>query len=420
MKRIDGASPEAFASDFVPVPILDVELDDRIEPPALCGPVRLLVRSGGAPVGFLPFSVTERHRQLDDLRPEIRAALPALADVLTPATAGVGRAPGSAGRSPLTVTVVVTACEASPGLLGTLRSLLRQSQPADEIILVDNRPETSGLAGFLAGSDLPGVRLLLSPRPGVSHARNDGLAHARGDIVAYTDDDVMIDANWLRNIAAAFTDDSVGCVTGLVLPWELETPAQALFEQFGGFSKGFRRKVFEIGSTGEGALYPYCAGIFGTGANCAFRAESLRAVGGFDAHLGTGTPALGGEDLDIHLTMVRSGYRLVYEPGALIRHRHHRDYPDLRRQVFTYGAGLSAMLTKRWMSAGAERREIAARILPGMRHLLSPESEKNAAKTDSYPLVLTFAELLGICIGPFAYCYSRLSARFGGRYSSRR
>ena len=39
---------------------------------------------------------------------------------------------------------------------------------------------------------------------------------------------------------------NVACVTGLVLPLELETPAQVLFEEFGGFNKGFTRRVFDL------------------------------------------------------------------------------------------------------------------------------------------------------------------------------
>ena len=34
-------------------------------------------------------------------------------------------------------------------------------------------------------------------------------------------------------------------MTGLVVPGEMETPAQWLFEEFGGFSKGYRRRVYD-------------------------------------------------------------------------------------------------------------------------------------------------------------------------------
>ena len=78
----------------------------------------------------------------------------------------------------------------------------------------------------------------------------------------------------------------------------------------------------------------------------AFRAEMLRAIGGFDPALGNGTPALGGVDSEVLLRTVVLGHRLVYRPNAMVWHDHRADYADLRRQVYSYGAGLTAYLLK--------------------------------------------------------------------------
>ena len=40
------------------------------------------------------------------------------------------------------------------------------------------------------------------------------------------------------------------------------------------------------------------------------------------------------------------GYQLVYEPASLLHHLHHRDYAILRKQIYRYGVGLTAYLTK--------------------------------------------------------------------------
>lgn len=386
---------------FVPIPIFDVDLEQPVPAPRHRGPARLLVRRERVPVAFIPFELTERHAGAADLREEIRGVLPAVA----PRPRTPAEPPG------LRVSVVVTACVASDELGDTLRGLARQSVAPHEVVLVDNRPGASRIPALLGTGEFPHVRLVESARRGVSQARNDGLAAVTGDVVAYTDDDVLVDTDWVRWIADAFADPAVGCVTGLVLPAELETFPQTLFERFGGYSKGYAKREFTLDPRPEyGRLYPYAAGIFGTGANSAFRVPALRAVGGFDEFLGTGTPARGGEDLDIHLTMIRSGHRIVYEPAALIRHRHHRDLPDLRRQLFGYGVGLSAMITKRLCSGREERAQLLRRLAPGLRHLLSPSSAKNSAKDGGFPLDLTVAELLGIAYGPVAYCRSRLSA----------
>ena len=62
------------------------------------------------------------------------------------------------------------------------------------------------------------------------------------------------------------TDTSVGCVTGLIMPLELDTHAQLFAEHWWGYSKGFTRCVFDIdGRRPSDALFPYDAGSFGSG-----------------------------------------------------------------------------------------------------------------------------------------------------------
>ena len=312
----------------------------------------------------------------------------------------------------LSVTVVVTACVASPDLLHTLRAIGEQSLRPAQILLVDNRPATSGLADLLRQAALPDVTLLREPVPGLSWARNAGLAAATEDVVVFTDDDVLPAPGWLAALVSGFTDPDVACVTGQILPLELETQAQRWFEEFGGFSKGPDRRRFDLADHRDtGPLYPYAAGVFGSGANSAFRTADFRALGGFDVRLGTGTPARGGEDLDAYLTIVQAGRAIVYEPTALLWHRHHRDPATLRRQIHGYGVGFAAMLTKRLVTHPDERREIARRLGTGVRYLLDPRSAKNARKGRGYPGILTLAELVGMAQGPFAYWRSVRLAR---------
>ena len=313
----------------------------------------------------------------------------------------------------MSVSVVVTACETSPDLVATLRAIEGQTLRPDQILLVDNRPATSGLADLLARAALSDVTLVSEPVPGLSWARNAGLTAATGEVVVFTDDDVLPDPGWLEALVGAFTDPDVACVTGLIQPLELETQAQRWFEAFGGFSKGPERRRFDlVDHRVPGPLYPYAAGVFGSGANSAFRTADFRALGGFDVRLGTGTPARGGEDLDAFLTIIRAGRAIVYEPKALLWHRHHRDPATLRRQIHGYGVGLAAMLTKRLVANPPERREIAQRVGAGVRYLLDPASPKNAQKGHGYPAILTLVELIGLAQGPYAYWRSaRLAQR---------
>ena len=58
-----------------------------------------------------------------------------------------------------------------------------------------------------------------------------------------TDDDVTMPSDWLEKLLSPFVQDDVMAVTGNVLPLELETAAQRLFEATVGWGRGFERLV---------------------------------------------------------------------------------------------------------------------------------------------------------------------------------
>ncbi|WP_448614643.1 glycosyltransferase [Modestobacter sp. URMC 112] len=318
----------------------------------------------------------------------------------------------------MTVVVPTVGREA---LTGCLRSLLDQDYPDYELVVVDNAPSPAArsvLDRVLAAvSDPVGrVRRVAESRAGVSYARNRGLAEATGSLVAFADDDVLVDRGWLRALVAAFDAvPGVACVTGLVLPWELETREQLWFEQYGGFAKGFHRRAFDLDHHRDPhVLYPYLPGRYGTGANIAVRTEVLRRLGGFDPALGGRRPAVGGEDLDVLLRIVLAGAVLVYEPQALVWVQPFRELRALRRQMVVYGRGLSAVIVKAALTERAVGWDVLRRLPAGLRFLLDPRSTKNAGKND-YPVELTLRELGGVVSGPPAYLWARLREDRPGR-----
>jgi GT2 family glycosyltransferase len=310
--------------------------------------------------------------------------------------------------------VVVSTHERPGPVAACVESILNADYPSLEVLVVDNAPRTTATRDMIAErfGDDPRVRYLLEPRPGASHGRNCGLWAAGGTVVAFVDDDVLVDRLWLQSLVLGFqAAPGVACVTGMILPAELETPSQVWIEEFGGFDKGFERKIFDLDEHAPAdPLYPYSIGTFGSGASAAFDPEVLRSLGGFDPSLGPATPALGGEDLDVFLQIVLAGHRLVYEPGSLVRHRHRREYEDLRRTVRGYGMGLAAVLTKALLNRKT-RLEVIRRIPRGVVYFVRPSSAKNEKKTSTFPRQLTLFEIRGVLAGPFAYLRSRRLAR---------
>lgn len=313
------------------------------------------------------------------------------------------------------VTVTVASFRNVVPTVDCVRRILRSSWTPLEVVVVDNDVDPAALATALQeafGND-DRVRWVHEPRQGLSFARNAGLAAAKGEITVFTDDDVRVDHRWVERLVAAFdVADDVACVTGAILPSELETQPQVWLEEFGGFHKGFRREIFNATThRRDMALYPYNAGLFGSGANMAFRTDAIRALGGFAVDLGAGTAAHGGEDLDIFQRTISAGFTLVYEPAALMWHNHRRSYAALRRQMFHYGIGLSATVTK-WMLDDRRTALAIVRRLPrGAWYLLSPRSKKNRGKSATFPPLLTRLERLGVIVGPVAYLRSRRRIR---------
>jgi GT2 family glycosyltransferase len=414
---------------FLPRRVLAVDLDSGTteypDPacPADHAAARVLVRWLGQPVGMVeavgddPAVVSTATEQAwQRLRPELSAVaaargVPAPASIadLTGVDPAARWAP-SAGEGPL-VTVAIASFRNVEPTVACVRRVLRSSWTPLQVVVTDNDADPGPLGAALAaafGSD-PRVRWVHEPRQGLSFARNAGLAAADGTYVVFTDDDVLVDVHWVARLVEAFAvAPDVACVSGAILPAEQETQAQLWLEEYGGFHKGFRREVFNLTThRRDTPLYPYDSGQFGSGANLAFRADVLRAMGGFAVDLGAGTPAHGGEDLDILRRVITGGHSVVYEPAALMWHRHRRSMPALRRQMFRYGVGLSATVTKWLLEDRAVAVDVLRRLPAGARHVLSPASRKNQGKSTSFPKRLTRLERLGVLCGPVCYLRSR-------------
>jgi GT2 family glycosyltransferase len=321
-------------------------------------------------------------------------------------------------RAAPTVSVVIATRDRPHLLHACVESLLRQTHPPLEIVVVDNAPATDLTERLVSEQDSWSgtVAYVKESRPGLGRAHNAALPLVRGEVVAVTDDDVVADRHWLAAALEAFVEHDAGCVTGPILPLELRTQAQAWVEQYGGFARGYTRRVFSLSSPPPGdPLFPFTAGRFGSGANMAFRLDALRRIGGFDPFLGAGTRARGGDDLAAFARVVLSGERLVYTPDAVVRHRHHSDYAGLRRMAHGYGVGLGAYLTSLLAADARLVPQMARRLPAGLRHLVGATSEKNRRIQADYPRELVHVERAGVVQGPLCYALSRLDGRLDGR-----
>jgi GT2 family glycosyltransferase len=402
------------------VRVLDVELSRAPGAAPVAEPgvhVRALVRLHGHPLGSLDYVATsaatmkdvvafatsalqqeiEVHAAIDGVAPAELMGAP-LADP-TCLRGGPKR-----GEEPL-VSIVVPTRDRPDLLVKFLESAVRVDYPFLEIIAVDNSPDPSETYRIVHDLGDERVRALHVPCGGSSAARNAGLAAAQGAIIASTDDDAELDRNWLRMLVRRFElVPEAGAVTGLVVPASLHEPAELWFEEYGGFGKGYTARVFDVEPTSHpDRLYPWLPGVFGSGNNVAFRRNVLDEIGGYDLRFGPGSPIGAAQDLDVFLKVLHAGYRIAYEPAAVVRHHHRSDAAGLERQLRNYGRGMSALLTKWALSDRRNALDIARRVPRGLAFLVSPKSSKNARRTQRFPPRLIRAELAGMATGWFAF-----------------
>lgn len=378
-----------------------------------CG-LAVLVWNGDQPIGWLGLKVPSTGEVAGEVLEQ------AFGEQLAPADVGARHGEALPAEAdcppdsllPAFVSHVVTTCDQPAAAVRCVRSIVASEGGPFEVVVVENRPAHS-MVGDALRSAFPGdgrMRVVDEPVAGLSRARNAGLRAAAGEIVAFTDDDIVVDPRWAGALRRAFARrPDVACVTGPILPAALETSAQLLMERFATLGKGFVRRSYSAArppDLAEQPLFPYTAGYFGSGGNAALRREALAALDGFDPVLGAGTPARGGEDLDLFIRLVLAGETMLYEPGVVVWHPHPETMDRLSREVFDYGVGLGAMLTNQ-LVAGADRLGFIEKIPRGVRYLTSPASRKNASKGSAYPRRLDRLERLGLMTGPAAYACSR-------------
>ena len=389
----------------------------------------MLVRRGGEPVRLV--SVPLSGESISRAEIERHLADPEL----------WGGAPDrfALGAAPVRISVVVcSTLDREDYLAEALASITALTYPDFEVLVVDNSPDARA-ARLPWLERLDRVRVLREPRPGLSAARNCGLRAASGTLIAFTDDDVVVDDGWLHALARRFDKHPEdACVAGLILPKDVETPAQAMFERYydgmspralsaasyrlecfprtRALSKATVRETDDAGHV-VARFSVYGVGKFGAGANMAFRTSVLRDNGGFNVTLGAGTPTAGGEDIGVFARLAWRGYGMAFEPAALVFHRHREDDRSLRRQIEAYGLGFVAMLLalvaedRRHLGALLATTPTAARAIVGSFTRKLRIRDGGAESSEATVSELARIELRGMAKGPAAYLRSRRSAR---------
>ncbi len=210
-----------------------------------------------------------------------------------------------------TASVVVITYERPAYLARCLDHLAAQTTPPVEIVVVDSSQGRE--TAELVADRYPAVRYEVcnAGSGAMATARDIGYRRTTGDVVAFVDDDAFAEPEWLAQLLGHFADPSVGGVGGRQIrgqPGELTEGVDAI-----------GRLLPDGTLTGHFAADPGQAIEVDhlLGASMSFRRSVIDELGGIhDGYRGTCVR----EESDLCLRVGRAGYRLVYEPDAVVEH----------------------------------------------------------------------------------------------------
>jgi glucosyl-dolichyl phosphate glucuronosyltransferase len=230
--------------------------------------------------------------------------------------------------------IIIPTINRSASVKITIDSLLglNYSWQDYEILIVDNgSTDNTRAVAEAAIKSTPEcqIKYYFEPVPGLLSGRHRGALESRGDILVYVDDDIEADPYWLEAVAEAFEDPAVHLVGGKNLPkYECNPPdwLDAFWYRKGSLNQCFFLSLVDLGDqlTEIDPLYVW-------GLNFSIRKKTLFELGGFNPD--TVPKSLqryqGDGDTGLAWKVKAAGYKVIYQPTALVYHIVPNDRLDL-------------------------------------------------------------------------------------------
>jgi len=212
------------------------------------------------------------------------------------------------------ISVIVPVYNGERTIRDCLDSLMAQEiSQSYEILCVDNASTDRTLQIL---EEYKGrITTLHEKKRGPAAARNRGLQNASGKIIAFTDADCVVAKDWLANLIASLEDPAIGIAGGRILSKEPCNHIEKFGEEIHDHSKAIE-------------LYrpPYAITM-----NWASRLSVLKEFFFFDENL------LRCEDVDLSYRIFQKGYRLIFNPKAIVYHKNENSYRGLSSEGFLHG-----------------------------------------------------------------------------------
>lgn len=216
------------------------------------------------------------------------------------------------------VSVVIVNYNGAAVLKECLKSLALCQYESFHILVVDNASTDNSVQMLRA--EFPQVTVIQSKENlGFAGGNNIGIAEAlraRAEFVFVLNNDTLVDPNCLTALVTrALSDESIGAVSPRILFAE---PRDRIWAAGGSYSLwlGTARHAGLRANADTPRWNQPRPVSFATGCAVLFRAKALREVGTFDESL-----FMYNEDADLSYRLRRAGWKIYYEPKAVVWHR---------------------------------------------------------------------------------------------------
>lgn len=248
------------------------------------------------------------------------------------------------------LSVIVCTRDRGTRVLDAVRSILADESTDLELLVVDQSGDASVEAALTTIAGASRIRYVRTTTRGLSAARNVGLKLAQSALVGMTDDDCTVAPDWAAGIQRAFAQHPhVALVFGNVVP--------APFDPSEGFIPRYERAA---PSLAEGLRQKMA--VEGIGACMAVRRDTVLALGGFDEMLGAGGPFRAGEDVDLTLRVLGSGYAVYETPAVQVVHSGFHAWTASHTLVRSYWFGAGAAFGKHVRMEGPSALGLLGRL----------------------------------------------------------
>jgi glycosyltransferase involved in cell wall biosynthesis len=221
------------------------------------------------------------------------------------------------------VSVVVPTYRRPESLRRCLDALAGQERPAAEILVVVRPEDTAGEA--VVGAYPEPFRLVSVERSGVVAAMNAGIDCSSGDVVALTDDDAAPHADWLERIVAVYASDqrvaAVGGRDWIYKQGQLKQGSAHTVGTISWFGRSVGNHHLGVGSARDVDVLK--------GVNLSVRGDLLREIRIDERLRGVGTEHHW--EVGLCVTVLRLGFRVVYDPSIAVDHHPQPRVDDSRR-----------------------------------------------------------------------------------------